>query len=231
MKKALTYLIAVWACVPALAQPNRKLTEEPPYERRWIVGLDLGKTLAAAVGDANADYPLKSDLFFTIEPTLRVESANKRFFWAAQPGFTRFTGAPFGNARLTMTGGFLKIGAEYRLSPTGALGLLATTSGWQTGGNFTIPGSAFGAYRAAVPTRNALAAGLEIRLSEDLRLGPTSLLRFVLRQNNFWRSRTENSPETPYVPGIGRYFDLNNSPLSFTMGLSLEYHYYLRGRH
>ena len=231
MKKALTYLIAIWACVPVLAQPNRKLTEEPPYEHRYILGIDLGKTLAAAVGGEGADYPLKSDLFFTIEPTLRVESANERLFWVIQPGLTRFTGAPFGNVRLTMTGSFLKIGAEYRLSPVDGVALLATTSGWQTRGDFTIPGTPFGNYQATIPQRTGWAAGLEIQLTHDIRLAPTSLFRFVFRGNNFWRNRMTGGLETPYIPGIGRYFDLRNSPLSFTMGLGLEYHHYLRGRH
>ena len=229
MKKALTYLIAVLAYMPVLAQSGQKLTEEPPYQRRWILGIDLGKTLAAA-GGGWADYPLRNDLFFTIEPMLRIESVNKRVFYVIQPGLTRFTGAPFSNARLAMTGGFLKIGAEYRAWSSGAVALLATTSGWQIGGDFTIPSSAFGTYRAAVPKHNTLTAGLEIQLSEDFRPGPKSLLRIIVRQTNFWRNRSETNPRTPYIPGIGRYFDLHNSPLSFTMGLSLEYHYYLRGR-
>ena len=111
------------------------------------------------------------------------------------------------------------------------MALLGTTSGWQTGGDFIITSNAFGAYRAAVPQRTGWAGGLEIQLTRDIRLAPTSLFRFVFRMNNFWRNRVEDSPETPYIPGLGRYLDLRNTPLSFTMGLGLEYHYYLRGRH
>ncbi|NID12041.1 hypothetical protein [Fibrivirga algicola] len=230
MRNRLTTLCLLGTLLSSAQQGMAQLTADPGPERRLVLGLDLSKTLIPALSGKGANFPFKHKSFFTIEPSLRIEMANKRFSWVLQPGFTRFTDAPFGNASLSMTGSFLKAGAEYRIATDHFLGLLLTTSGWQTEGTVTIPSPAFSPYQSALPTNRGVAGGLEFQSSQGIRLGPTSMFRFVVRINSFWRSRLRDSPETPYIPGLGRYGDLRGSSMSATFGASLEYHYYVRGR-
>jgi len=230
VKNGLATLYLLGTLLSGAQRGMAQLTADPGPERRLVLGIDLSKTLIPALSGKGANFPFRHKSFFTIEPSLRIETANERFSWVLQPGFTRFTEAPFGNASLSMTGSFLKAGAEYRIATDQFLGLLLITSGWQTEGMVTIQSPAFSPYQAALPTNRGVAGGLEFQSSQGIRLGPTSLFRFVFRINSFWRKRVRDSPETPYIPGLGRYGDLRGSTMSATFGASLEYHYYLRGR-
>ena len=229
MTKVVTCFLLLTTPLPALAQQPSQIQPNPPPGRRVLLGIDLAKTIIPAIGGRGFYYPINKESFYTIEPTLRIERMDRQSFWVIQPGFTRFTGAPFGNASLDLAGGFLKTGVEFRPGHNIGLAVLLTISTWQTSGTFTLSSGAFSPYVGRLPTNTGFAGGLEIQFSRDIPLGKTSLFRLLLRTNSFWQKRADNGPATPYILGIGRSGTARNSELSLAFGATLEYHYYLRG--
>lgn len=229
MNKAVTYLLLLAATVPALAQQSNQIQPDPLPERRILLGIDLAKTIVPAISGRGRYYPFKNESFYTLEPTIRIEMDSQRYRWVIQPGFTRFTGATSRNTSLDLAGIFLKTGVEFRTDRNVGVALLVTASTWQTSGTFTLSGGAFSPYVGTLPTNTGVAGGLEFQCSRDISLGTRSLFRFLFRTNSFWQNRSNNGPETPYIPGVGLFINTRKPELGITAGATLEYHYYLRG--
>lgn len=224
-------LISVASPIRAQVAPTDSLI----LPRRFQLGLDLAKMPIAWIGNPRSDIVFRPDMFYTIEPIIRLERLNRRQWWQGQLGVTRYTGAAFGRTYLNLTGGFLKVGMEWIPRPNWAQAVLLTTSFWQTTGEVRIPAGAFGATTLPVPTATGVALGVEGQTNRDFPLGQRWLIRLCIRYGLFHNRLPNQSIPPPYLPGLGRYSGLSKegertAPVAVTGGLTLNLFYTLSSR-